>query len=225
MKIRKHGLWATFGVMCAFLLASGAGRALAYQTDMDEPILNPFTIALDSSSTVIEKYPNPNTPIPGADNVISYEKAVQVGNTGYIDCYVRARLDFSESDIEKKSFLSWDGSSWYSIAEFPSHLPPGWVFNEKDGYYYYTPVLYADNWSEVSKDLNYDHALGEYFYKGMDSVLLTKKCITVPLIRYVRTEFDEPVDIRSYNLNVFSESVPYYFGMDYQKAWENYLDQ
>lgn len=197
--------------------------AMAYQTDINEPILNPFTIALDSTSTVVEKYPDP-TPKPGTDNSISYEKAAQVGNTGYIDCYVRLRLDFTEDDIKNKSQFSSDGNTWYSVADYSNHLPSGWVYNNSDGYYYYTGIVYAENWEETSKNFNYDKGLGEYFYKSANQQIVSASCMTTPLMRYVKTIFDSPADMRSYNLNVYSESVPYYFGNDYSQAWQNYLN-
>ena len=53
---------------------------------------------------------------------------------------------------------------------------------------------------------------------------MSEPCLTNPLVQSVKTVFDEPVDMRTYNLNVYSESVPYYFGNDYQTAWDNYLN-
>lgn len=217
----------TCSVLC--LCAGGCtavSPAFSYLTDKTDGMLNPFTIALDCTSTVVEKYPIPekdpyNTPVPDG-NAISYEKLLQVGNTGYVDEYVRVRLDFSEKDIENKSQFSADGVHWYSVAEYRNHLPEGWIYDSSDGFYYYKSVVYADRWNETAAKLTYDKDLGEYFYPDGQAVI-AERCITTPLFKHVRTVFDEPKDMRSYSLHVYNESVPFYFGNDYAQSWENYL--
>lgn len=193
--------------------------ALSYQTDISETIINNFTIALDSTSSVLEDYPTPDPEIDGSN--ASYTKAVQIVNTGYIDCYVRVRLDFSEEDIQNKTKFSSDGVNYYSVSDYRNHLPSGWIYNSTDGYYYYTPMVKAENWEDYENQFRYDESIGEYFYKNRN--IVSASCMTTPLIRYVRTEFAEPKDMRSYDLNVYSESVPFYFGNDYASCWANYL--
>lgn len=195
----------------------------AYLTDMGNRMDNKFTVALDSTSTIVEKYPNTDPDISDG-NIVSYEKAVQVINTGYIDEYVRVRLDFTESDIEEKTQFSWDGNNFYSVREYKNHLPSGWVYDASDGYYYYSPVVYTGDWESVRKTLRYDGDTGQYFYKEGQSIM-EADMITRPLIRYVKTVFENPKDMRSYSLNVFSESCPFYFGNDYAGAWASYLAQ
>lgn len=223
-KKRFHSIWtAAFALSALFLLGGTVKPVMAYLTDIAEDMDNKFTIALDSTSKVVEKFPDPN-PDLSEDSIASYEKAVQVINTGYIDEYVRLRLDFSDSDIESKTKFSYDGQNFYSVEEYRKHLPSGWVYNAEDGYYYYTKILETGDWESVKKTLQYDVSSGQYFYKtGQD--ILTTNMITVPLIRYVKTEFDSPEDMRSYALNAFSESCPFYFGNDYKGAWDNYLTE
>jgi len=205
------------------LLSCGYTKGIhAYLTDTAPTLENNFTIALDSTSTIVEKYPSVTPTISG--NSINYEKAVQVGNTGYVDEYIRVRLDFSESDIEKKTKFSWDGKNYYSVNDYKNHLPSGWTYNTTDGYYYYTKIVKADGWSDIAKSLTYDDNLGEFFYKANQSII-EKSCITPPLIRYVKTDFANPADMRSYNLNVSGESVPFYFGGNYSDAWTNYIKE
>lgn len=206
----------------SLMVAGTAPLAMAYMTDIAETMDNPFTIALDSTSEIVEKYPDPD-PDPDGNNVVSYEKSVQVINTGYIDEYVRVRLDFTEDDIRNKTQFSWDGTNFYSVDEYKNHLPSGWAYNSTDGYYYYTKIVEIGDWEAVKKTLNYDEASGQYFYKNGQSIMETAM-ITTPLIRYVKTVFDNPQDMRSYGLNVFSESCPFYFGNDYNSAWTSYLN-
>lgn len=209
-------LFAVFSI-----LSAPVPIAMAYMTDIAEQMDNRFTIALDSTSTIVEKYPDP-TPDIEAGNVASYEKAVQVINTGYIDEYVRVRLDFTESDIQAKTRFSWDGINFYSVADYASHLPAGWSYDTSDGYYYYSGIVQSGDWDKVKKTLRYDENTGQYFYKDGQAIMETAM-ITTPLVRYVKTVFDSPADMRSYSLNVFSESCPFYFGNDFSSAWKSYL--
>lgn len=230
MKQRKYVSMSVVWLLVFCMFASlFVGSAYAYLTYLHDTLENNFTIALDATSTVIEKYPTYDDVtedpviIPVLNGLVTqYEKLVQVGNTGYLDEYVRLRFDFSEKDIENKTSFSWDGKNYYSVADYKNHLPNGWVYNEKDGFYYYKPIVYAGNWEEISKNLNYAEELGEYFYKKSDQTIISDDIVTVPLVRYMKTTFTEPVDIRSYAINVYSECVPFYFGSDYASAWENY---
>ena len=96
-------------------------------------------------------------------------------------------------------------------------LPENIITNED-----YTKIVETGDWEAVKKTLRYDEATGQYFYKNGQQIMETAM-ITTPLVRYVRTTFDSPQDMRSYGLNVYSESCPFYFGNDYSGAWDNYL--
>ena len=220
-KLKKHSAFLLTLSMAVGLFFSGgvAGRALAYLTDIGDTMENNFTIALGTTTTTVEKYPDPS-PKPQGD-VISFEKAVQIGNTGQVDVYVRVSLHFSDSDIEGKTKFSSNGRDYYSIAEYRNHLPQGWIY--RDGFYYYKPILYAGDWPTISRNLDYDDDLGEYFYKPNKKDIISGREITTPLVRYVKTVFDSPQDMRSYELSVKEESVPFYLGNDYRSAWANYI--
>lgn len=212
-------------IACAAILAVSwlTTPVKAYLTDIADDMDNKFTIALDSTSKIVEKFPDTIPDIDTSHSIASYEKAVQVINTGYIDEYVRLRLDFSDSDIEAKTQFSYDGKNFYSIKDYRNNLPEGWVYNAQDGYYYYTKILETGDWESVKNTLQYDEATGQFFYKT-DQKILTTNMITVPLIRYVKTTFDSPDDMRRYSLYAYSESCPFYFGNDYSGAWNNYLN-
>ena len=69
------------GILAALAFSVGTiPAAMAYMTDIAETMDNPFTIALDSTSEIVEKYPDPDPDPDG--NITSYEKSVQVINTG-----------------------------------------------------------------------------------------------------------------------------------------------
>lgn len=193
----------------------------AYLTDVGPTLENNFTIALDPTTTVVEKFPSEEPTIEGSSTA-RFMKVVQIANTGYIDCYVRVRLHFSDSEIKNKATLSWDGSHYYTYSEYVRHLPTGWVYDSTDDCFYYTPMLYAGDWAEFSKNLEYDKALGEYFYKDNDNNILAGNIITTPLIKYVKVRFDNANEMRTFQLDVVEESVPFYIGSDYRQAWAAY---
>ncbi|MCD8362304.1 MAG: hypothetical protein LUC98_04965 [Lachnospiraceae bacterium] len=215
----KRRISAAILILC--LVIAKVPGALAYQTDISEPLLNHTTIALDSVSTLVEYYPSVLPELTSETNTIDYTKLIQVANTGYVDEYIRVKLIFSDSDIESKTFFSSDKNNYYSPDEYSRHLPDGWVYHSSDGFYYYTGILEAGNWEEYASDLTYDASNGQYYYK--DANFYIAPIITTPLVQYMKTVFDEPVDMRSYYLYAYEESVPFYFGSDYAEAWENYL--
>lgn len=194
----------------------------AYLTDVGPTLENNFTIALDPTTTVVEKFP---TEVPEIDNntsLVRFMKLVQIGNTGFIDCYVRVHLNFSEKDIRDKAQFSWDGTNFYSYADYKNHMPAGWMYNGADDAFYYTPILYAGNWTDLSKNLVYDKSIGEYYYKDNDNNVLSSNIITTPLFKYVRVQFDNPRDMRTFAIDVTEESVPFYLGTNYSQAWAAY---
>ena len=80
---------------------------------------------------------------PPHDKSDIYKKDVRIVNTGNVDCFVRARLEFSTSYIENISFFSCsddkDADTYIPAGDFRNSPPEGWVYN--DGFYYYTDVL------------------------------------------------------------------------------------
>ena len=83
------------------------------------------------------------------DQTKPYRKVVRISNTGSVPCYVRTKIEFSDSDSEgRASFSSANADSedapadgtFYSAVpsaadSYTSHLPDGWEY--RDGYYYY----------------------------------------------------------------------------------------
>lgn len=217
---KKKRIRFASGLLATMLVFAGSvPSVLAYMTDIADPMDNKFTIALDSTCRVVEKFPEPEL----TDTVISYEKAVQVINTGYINEYVRVRLDFSDDDVKNKTQFSWDGKNFYSVDSYKDHLPSGWTYNSSDGYYYYTKILETGDWEGVKETLRYDAESGQYFYND-GQALMTSNMITTPLIRYVKTVFTDAKDMRTYGLYVSAESCPFYFANDYANAWKAYAN-
>ena len=134
-KVRDAGKAAC---CAALLLLSGlflTGALTAYLSDADQ-MQNCFT-AGHNVSTVEENYVPPVL----TEGVNEYEKAVRVKNTGNVPCYVRVFLAFSDSESAAHSELSGDGKDFQAPEDYLRHLPSGWVFQESDGYCYYTQAL------------------------------------------------------------------------------------
>lgn len=220
---KKRGLLIT--VLCVIaalaLLFITVPGIRAYLTDMADPMENNFTIALDTTTTVVEKFPE-NVPDMNESGLASFYKLIQIANTGYVDCFVRVRINFSETEIRDESSFTWDGEHWYSYAEYKDHLPDGWVYNPDDDCFYYKNVLIAGDWEDFSKNLIYDAKIGEYFYKNDDDNILEGDIITTPLFVSIKTQFKDNHDMRTFTIYVAEESCPFYLGTDYAEAWETY---
>lgn len=114
----------------AVLLAIGAvgyGGSSAYFSDYDN---KPNTVTVGHNDTTIEeKFPDP-TPKPVEDNP-SYPKKVWVTNDGngeaLVDCYVRAEVTFSNSDIGQAVTLEGLNTADWTLGG--------------DGFYYYKHIL------------------------------------------------------------------------------------
>lgn len=221
--VKKHIKTAVlFSILAVMMFSAVAVPGIhAYLTDVGPTLENNFTIALDPTTTVVEKYPTPD-PTIDSNNIVKFMKMVQIGNTGYIDCYVRVRLNFSEKCIRDQAYFSWDGTNFYRYADYKNHLPAGWVYNTSDDCFYYTPILYAGDWAELSKNLVYDKGIGEYFYKDEDNNVLSSNIITTPLLKYVKVQFENGKDMKTFTLDVVEESVPFYLGNNYSQAWQTY---
>lgn len=225
VKAKKIKRAALFAVALTVTVSCTAIPGIhAYLTDVGPTLENNFTIALDPTTTVVEKFPTefPEIEDTADMTLLDFMKVVQIGNTGYIDCYVRVHLNFSDKSIRDKASFSWDGTNFYSYADYKNHMPAGWTYNESDDCFYYTPILYAGDWATLSKNLIYDKTLGEYFYKDDDNNILSSNIITTPLIKYVKVTFENPRDMHTFSLDVVEESVPFYLGSDYRQAWATY---
>ena len=75
----------------------GFGTTQAYLT-YQQRLTNHFQVGYNEI-TVTEEYDPPDEIVPGEKT--EFRKAVQVGNTGAIPCYVRVRLEYSDSQMKK----------------------------------------------------------------------------------------------------------------------------
>lgn len=230
--MRKKLVTVLYAAMCSVAaLGSAVPYASAYLTDRNDRLVNPYTIALDTTSKIVERFPA-ITSEQTKDPVIQYEKSVAVVNSGYVDEYVRVRIDFTESDIQQKTEFTQDGTHWYTWENFCKQCAGsglnGWHYDTSDGYFYYDNIVESGDWAGVSTngtiELNQDD--GHYYYlDGKDEKDIPNKMRTTKLITGIRTNFDNYQDMRSYDVIIYNESCPYYFGDSYAGAWTAYKAQ
>ena len=117
----------------------GFGGTYAYFTYLRE-MKNRFTVG-QNEITVTEEYDPPDEIIPGEET--SFFKKVQVENTGSVPCYVRVRLEYSDSDM-KQFCTNVLGENRAPAEEWGDRIEEfsdgRWIFGT-DGWYYYRDVL------------------------------------------------------------------------------------
>ena len=191
-------LWGSLGIAAVMSFS-----AYAYFADKDE---KPNIVNVgEDSITITESFTPPDQTKP-------YKKVVKITNTGTIPCYVRARLEFSDSKFEKIAFFSHDDPDVYptdSTDYYPAdpgandsyvkHLPDYWVYNPADGYYYYTKAV------KPEKD-------------------------TTALLTWVKMNYQNGTKAEAHDIYVYSESVQTIDPKtgaaytDYKDAWTTFAD-
>lgn len=229
-RMTKAGILLATGaaVLLAFgMECSPVSKTLSYLSDMNERLKNPYTVALDTSSKIIEHFPTITTEQTQTPTLV-YEKSVAVINSGYVDEYVRVRIDFSETDILNKTEFSQDGNTWYTWSQFTAACRNGlngWYYKD-DGYFYYSNIIHAGDWENVSSsNLVLNTSDGHYTYKdGKDEDSLPSDMHTTKLIKKIRTNYGTYQNMKSYNIYIYNESCPFYFGNDFSSAWDGYIN-
>lgn len=182
----------------------GFGTTQAYFTHR-RGLLNTFRVGYNEI-TVTEDYNPPDEIVPG--ETIEFRKNVRVKNTGTVPCFVRVRLEYSDSEMKSfcKNILygeSIDANDWKTEIERISN--GDWVYNETDGCYYYTKVLEEDD---------------------VTSLLLDKVQVLVPK--------SEENSLKDFEIYVYAESIQTMIttvkdngdiiseeAVDYRDAWDS----
>lgn len=118
-------------VTCLIALIASFGTTQAYLISKHEAV-NDFT-AGENIIEVHENYDPPKELEPG----IPFKKEPYVENTGNLPCFVRMRVDFSDSEAEE-------------FCELVDINEKDWEKNQEDGYYYYNKLL---NPEEITESL------------------------------------------------------------------------
>lgn len=131
----------TLGIACASVLGIvGVSKVVsAYLTDAKK---EDNILVLGEVDGEIEENFDPPEELVDGDN--EFTKQIRIRSTGSAPMYTRVSIEFSNSRIEKLSTVTADGTNYYPLSELKDHLNDGWVYNEEDGYYYYTKFLETD---------------------------------------------------------------------------------
>lgn len=202
MKTKKR---AAIGILCAAVVLSSIA-ALAYFNDMSG-LTNDFQVGKNSIK-LIEQYEPPKE-INTGDNV--FIKEIQFENTGNVDCYIRAFMDFSDSEVKKSAFLSTEAEgddSWIKADEFEKTPPENWEYISLDG-------------------IDGDKLLGGYYYY---KIPLKPGEKTSYLLRRVNAEFDSAEQVKAFDIIVSAESVSISDKdggdfTDYRECWKEFMER
>ncbi len=174
------------GLIALVALLSIGGTTTAYLTSRDSAVNS--TSAGNVTTHTDEVFPDPvPTPVP---NDPEYQKQVWVVNgTGeapgfHCPCYVRAMISFSNNDIGQGVTLTGRNTS-------------DWIYNSRDGYYYYTHVL---NENEKTTPL----------FTG---------------VKFHAAQMDNTYQdsLEEFRINIYHESIQASGFSDYLSAWDYYL--
>ena len=109
-------------ISCLLVTAAlGVCGVLAHYVDADKAN-NQFVIG-GNTIEIVEKFDPPKELVPG----ISFNKNINVRNTGTVDCYVRVMVAFTDSDMGKYCTVDWNTRDW--------------VYDSEDNYWYYKPAI------------------------------------------------------------------------------------
>ncbi len=203
---RKMNIRAAAGLLALTGLL-GMGTTWAYFT-YQKYLTNQFRVGYNEI-TVTEEYDPPDEIIPG--EVTEFRKAVQVENTGTVPCYVRIRLEYSDSEMKEycTHILGADSaraSEWENMAE--RFTGGKWVYGT-DGCYYYTSPLKVQERTDL---------------------LLEKVQVHVPK--------EDSGKLKDFEIYVYAESVQTMIhvsgaegqessweALDYKEAWGQFLER
>lgn len=139
-------------ICCVLLFIIGTGSLVAYLADKEEKN-NSLSIGSNTIS-ILQTYNPPETITPG----ISYKKDVQVRNDGLSDCYVRLKILFTDSDMEK--FCTLENLNTID-----------WLYNEADNWYYYTTKLSKDELTaSIFTDVSISNDIETYQIKDFEII-------------------------------------------------------
>lgn len=205
------------------LLISVIGGTTAYflsHEDIDNTI-----IVGNNEISIIEDFEAPTDLTAGLN---TYKKKISIENTGTTNAFVRAYVNFSDSDVAENSSIATSApekalvSDSDTFSDISDKLIDAGYISYSDFYNESSPV---NGWQYISSDT--DVTLGGYFYYETP---IAPGEETTELIDTIATYFETDADIKNYNVIVYAESVQTInkdgildYGTDYISAWTDFL--
>ena len=217
MTQRTKTILAAAAGVCVLALV---GTALAYFA-ADDTVPNLVEVGEDVIE-VTEIFTPPNQ-----ENEFIYRKTVQIQNTGTVPCYVRVRLEMSDSKVQ-------DVASFSAANPGPDDQPPDESTfksaripdNTTDTAYYVNglPEGWVYVWEANADAFDPPVTQGYYYY---ETPVQPGKS-TDALISWIRMQYGDTADIQAHDVFVYAESVqtvdantsvPY---ADWKAAWSSF---
>ncbi len=132
----------------------------------------------------------------------AYRKLVKIKNTGTIPCYIRVRLEFSNSEVQNIASFSAENQKNSDTAPDSTAFKSAKI---KEGDDYYINNL-PDGWVYVWEKSQQDPTVTQGYYYYTKPVASEKE--TSALISWIRMNYeDSSVQIQAHDVYVYSESV------------------
>lgn len=154
------------------------------------------------------------TPPDKIENGKQFKKAIKVENTGNIPCYIRVRMEYSDSDMQKYCNNILDGKLTQAV-DYPNQIVSltngDWIYSEDDSCYYYTKVV--------------------------DPKDSTSNLLESVIINYPQDIESTEINIKDFDIYVYAESIQTMINKElngelvaveaknYKEAWDQMLNK
>ena len=178
----------------SLLIISLVGVTLAYFGAKDD---KPNMVGIgEDKIKVTETFTQPNQ-----EQVFKYRKLVKIQNTGSVPCYVRVRLEFSNSDVQNVASFSAENQENNDSAPDDSTFKSAQIHKGEDYYINNLPEGWVYVWDENIQDPDVTH--GYYYYKNA----VPSGESTNALISWIKMNYEDTGDIQAHDVYVYAESV------------------
>ena len=184
-------------IVSGVVLLSLVGTIIAYFSANDK---EPNLIGVgEDKITVTEAFT-----VPNQEQNFAYRKLVKIDNTGSVPCYIRVRMEFSNSDVQEAASFSSENQGEDATA------PDGGTFkkaiipdNTTDKTYYVNDL--PDGWVYVWEENPQDPTVTNGYYYYTEAVPAGES--TDALISWVKMDYGGINEIQAHDLYVYAESV------------------
>ena len=170
--------------------------------------------------TVTEMFTQPNQ-----EQNFAYRKLVKIDNTGSVPCYIRVRMEFSNSDVQNVASFSAANQGEDDTAPDDDTFKKAIIPNSTTDTTYYVNNL-PDGWVYVWEENPQDPTVTNGYYYYTEAVPAGES--TNALISWVKMNYGDINDIQAHDLYIYAESVQTVDPNsdlaypDWQTAWHNF---
>ena len=221
--MKKRNILVT--ALASVLLVALTGSIYAYLSDKDDSE-NKIIVA-ENKVEIIENFPDPEVQKNGVNK---YTKEISIKNTGNTDAYVRVYLDFANSEMAKRAFLSLDDENADTIEYYPfisgadaPESEEGTRFNTETfqnavEQLTKSPVEDTAYWTYNTND-------GYFYYTGKIGAGMETEHLMKRVLIYNKTSPIHDVDIYVYAESVQTVDKDGNAYNNYQSAWDDYVNK